>query len=309
MFSFFTQPKYPRAALGIECGVVTYVSLRKESGGRFGVEQAATVQLPEAILNPDFSEINIANLAVFRESLAECATAAGLLGQQKWSVSLPGGATRSAILTVDGGGSGGRETDEIFDWKAEQAFGSPALDMRIVRQRITADADGKVRFFATAIKLAVVDEYEKVFESLGWKAGLILPRAVSESQWLVGERSAPDSLLISGQDDGFTAFLVRNGEPVVVRSVTCDAGEVDDEVYRLLLFYNDRFADGGARLMDRLLVIGRGFVPAKLREISSDALGRPLRIMTADDAGLVVPGGMSFDDLAAPAGLASLAFA
>ncbi|HBR55884.1 MAG TPA: hypothetical protein DEA22_00160 [Blastocatellia bacterium] len=309
MFSFFTQPKCPRAALGVESGALTCVSLRKESAGRFGVDQAATVHLPESILNPDFSEINIANAAVFSEALTECATAAGLLGQQKWSASLPGGATRSAILTVGAGGAGKSESQEIFDWKVEQAFGFPASELRVSSQKISADTDGKTRYFASAVKLAVIDEYETVFESLGWRVGLVLPRAVSESQWLLGSSAIADSLLISGQENGFTAFLLREGEPMVVRSVTCASGEIDDEVYRLLLFYNDRFADDGPRLMDRLLVVGRGFLPQKLREISADALGRPLRIMNADDAGLNVPPGMNFDDLAAPAGLASLAFA
>lgn len=310
MLSFFTQPKYPKAAIGLERGAVTCVCLRKESGGRFGIEQSATVHLPESVLNPDFAEVNVANPAMFREALTECATAAGLLGQQKWSASLPGGATRSAILTLERGATlGKRESEEILDWKAEQAFGCPAFEMRVSRQRIAADSDGKDRFFATAVKLAVIDEYETIFESIGWKMGLVLPRAVSESQWLLGTASAPDSLLISGQGDGFTAFLLRDGEPVVVRSVTCEPGEVDDEVYRLLLFYNDRFAEEGPRLMDRLLVVGRDFVPAKLREISAEALGRPLRILSADDAGLNMPGGLSFDDVAAPAGLASLAFA
>lgn len=310
MFSFFTKPKYPRAAIGIERDAVTCVCLRKESAGRFGIEQSATVHLPESVVNPDFAEVNVANPAMLREALTECATATGLLGQQKWSASLPGGATRSAILTVDGGSTlGKRETDEIFDWKAEQAFGCPAFEMRVSRQRIVADSDVKARFFTTAVRLAVIGEYETIFESIGWKMGLVLPRAVSESQWLLGSSAASDSLLISGQGDGFTAFLLRNGEPMVVRSVTCEPGEVDDEVYRLLLFYNDRFVEDGPRLMDRLLVVGRGFIPAKLREISAEALGRPLRIMSADDVGLNIPGELSFDDLAAPAGLASLAFA
>jgi hypothetical protein len=50
-------------------------------------------------------------------------------------------------------------------------------------------------------------------------------------------------------------------------------------------------------------------LPAKIREISSEALGRPLRILQAEDVGLNVPAGsLSFDDLAAPAGLASYGF-
>jgi hypothetical protein len=158
------------------------------------------------------------------------------------------------------------------------------------------------------VKLSVIDEYETVFESLGWTAGLILPRAVSETKWLLGAQGGVDSLLLSSQNDGFTALLLRGDEPAVVRSVTCSQSECDDEIYRLLMFYNDRFSDpqlGGS--LDSLLVIGKDLGTAKIKEISAEALGRSLRVLRAEDVGLSVPGGnLNFDDLAAPAGLASL---
>src|SRR5688572_22843717 len=123
----------------------------------------------------------------------------------------------------------------------------------------------------------------------------------------MGSGDQTDSLLLSSQNDGLTAMLLRGGEPAVVRSVTCAQHERDDEIYRLLMFYNDRFADqqsGG--ILQNLLVIGKDMLPAKIREISTEALGRALRVLRAEDVGLNVPAGnLSFDDLAAPAGLAS----
>ena len=59
-------------------------------------------------------------------------------------------------------------------------------------------------------------------------------------------------------------------------------------------------------LLENLLVVGRDLIQAKIKEISAEALGRTLRILHADDVGLNVPvGSLQFDDLAAPAGLAS----
>jgi hypothetical protein len=153
----------------------------------------------------------------------------------------------------------------------------------------------------------VIDEYETIFESLGWTAGLILPRAISETKWLMGSGERNDSLLLSSQTDGFTALLLRGDEPAVIRTVTCSKNERDDEIYRLLMFYNDRFADANAGgLLETLLVIGKDLLPTKIKEISTEALGRTLRVLRAEDVGLNVPvGNLSFDDLAAPAGLAS----
>ncbi|HLA94479.1 MAG TPA: hypothetical protein VK612_02075 [Pyrinomonadaceae bacterium] len=304
MFDFLTKPNYPKAAIGIEQNAISAIELRREGRGRFGVERAATVELPKNLLTPSFTERNIAATQEFRVLLEEAVVSAGLLSRKNWSVALPSSTARSTIITLEDAKG---QFEEIFDWKAEQSFGAPAAELRITRYPISNDRDGKTRYFATAVKLAVINEYETVFEQFGWKAGLILPRAVAETKWLTSGQDAMDSLLISSQSDGFTAVLLRGGEPSVVRSVTCTPGEIDDEIYRLLMFYNDRFADSqGGNLLNRLLLIGRDLVPEKIRHISTDAFGRAVAVVRADDVGLNVPiGSLSFDDLAAPAGLAS----
>jgi hypothetical protein len=308
MFSFLTEPNYPKAAIGIEKESVTALSLRREARGEFGVQQAATVELPTNLLTPSFIERNIASPEQFRVVLEEAVVSAGLANQKNWSVSLPGNSARTAILTLEKGSTSDVETRDILDWKAEQSFGAPAGELRITTFRISDDAEGRTRYFATAVKLAVIDEYETIFESMGWKAGLILPRAVSESKWLL-ENGGTDALLLSSQSDGFTALLLRDGEPAVVRSVICGENEVGDEIYRLLMFYNDRFAGSTAGLLERILVIGKGFVPNRIAEISTEALGRALHIMRPDDLGLNMPASsLRFDDVAAPAGLATLGY-
>lgn len=307
MFSFLTQPTFPKAAIGLEKERVTVLALQKEGRG-FGIRNAATVDVPSSLLNPNFLDSNIASRPGLRAVLQEAATAAGLLSQSSWSVALPSNTARTAILTLDSGGSGKGESEDILEWKAEQSFGAPAAHLRITRHRISNDSEGKTRYFATAVKLSVIDEYESVFEDLGWRAGLILPRPVGESKWLIGDASGTDALLLSSQDEGFTAVLFRRGEPSVVRSVTCGPKEKDDEIYRLLMFYNDRFADdSGPRQLDRVLVVGNDLQPAKITDIAREALGRALSILRPQDFGLNIPGeALSFDEIAAPAGLAAL---
>lgn len=309
MFSALTQPNYPKAAIGLEKDSVTALALQKEGKGRYGIKQAATIELSGRLLNPNFIERNIANPEELRVMLDEAVVTSGLANQKRWSVSLPSSTARTAILTLDGEPASKNELEEVLDWKAEQVFGAPAGEMRLSRQKIASDKDGKARYFATAVKLSVIDEYETLFESQGWKAGLIMPRAVSESNWLVNANNE-DSLLISSQADGFTALLMRGNEPVVVRSVTCTESEVDDEIYRLLMFYRDRIGtEQSGSVLEKLLVIGKYFIPAKIREISAEALGQTLKILTPADIGLNVPtDNLSFDDIAAPAGLAAMGY-
>lgn len=308
MLSALTQPNYPKAALGIEAESVTALALQKEGRGQFGIKQAATLELPEYLVEPNFLEQNIHSSEEMLSFLEEVVTTAGLQKQKRWSVSLPGNTARTAILTLENEPASKEELTQILDWKAETTFGAPAGELRISRRKISADKEGKTRYFATAIKLSVVDEYETLFERLGWQAGLILPRPVSEAKWLVDKKNATDSLLISSQSDGFTALLMRGDEPAVVRNVTCPDEERDDEIYRLLMFYRDRLADEqSGNFLEKLLLVGREFAPAKLRDIASEALGRTLNILRPEDIGLNLPSGnLKFEELAAPAGLATL---
>jgi hypothetical protein len=307
MLSVLTEPRYPSAAIGLESDTVTAVSLRREGKGRYGIQQAATVEIPSNLLAPSFLEKNISSPEEFRYILTEAATNAGLMSQKRWSISLPSNTARAAILTLESEPASKQEAEEVLDWKSEQIFGAPAGELRISREKITADRDGRNRYFATAIKLSVIDEYETVFESLGWKAGLILPRVVSESRWLLNNRQK-DSILISSQGDGFTALMMREGEPRVVRSVSCTGTEVDDEIYRLLMFYNDRFGDRESpRFLDSLLVVGEIFDPGRIRSISTEIFGTALNILRPDEIGLTLPpSDLNFHEIAAPSGLAAL---
>jgi hypothetical protein len=306
MFSSLTQPNYPNAALGIESTFMTAVAL---SGGRRGysVKQAGSIELPPGLVTPSFLEPNIINHHEFAACLKEVSEMAGLLRQKRWSIALPSNTARTAILSLDSEPASSKEADEVLDWKAEQTFGAPAAELRIAKQKISPDAEGRQRYFATAVRLQIIDEYETHFEALGWKAGLILPRAVGEANWLMDRKEKGDSLLISGNSDGFTALLMRANEPAVVRSVTCAQDEVDDEIYRLVMFYNDRFGKTSGDVLEKLLVVGRSLIPARVQTIASDALGRQVRVLSSGEVGLNLPvGSIDFDDLAGPAGLAAL---
>ena len=308
MFSSITQPRYPNAALGIEKTGISAVALQGNGRRQFSIKQAATLELAPGVIEPSFLDTNIAAPHEFAACLREVVEIAGLLNQKRWSVALPSNTARTAILALESEPASKSESAEVLDWKAEQSFGAPAAELRLAMQKISPDKDGRSRYFATAVKLSVIDEFETHFESRGWKAGLILPRAVGEANWLMDRPVDNDSLLISSNNDGFTALLLRGAEPAVVRSVACTPDEIDDEVYRLVMFYNDRFSGAaGNGILERLMVVGSNFVSSRIQEIAAEALGRELLVLSPDELGLSIPsGGLSFDEIAAPAGLAAL---
>jgi Tfp pilus assembly PilM family ATPase len=300
------SPSYPKTAIGIEYGSVTALSLGKSGRNSFSVKQAASVAIPANVLRPNFTETNILDANEMLVSLNEAANEAGLKRQKRWSVSLPSNSARAAILTLDAKPTSKQELDDVINWKSERSFGASSNELRVSLQPLADDKEGKVRYFASAVKLSVLDEYETLFEALNWKVGLVLPRHISESKWLLETEKQSDTLLISTQNEGFNAILMRNAQPTVIRSVTCNDQEKDDEIYRLLMFYRDRFSEN---LLEKILVIGENFNVSRLKEIANEALGKTLQILRPEDIGLNIPSSsMSLNEIAAPAGLASLAW-
>jgi len=109
--------------------------------------------------------------------------------------------------------------------------------------------------------------------------------------------------------------LMRGQRPLTLRSVFCEIEECDDEIHRVLLFYSERSGSSGAggsssgAPVDRLLVVGDRLDKQRVAQIAQDTLGVSLRPMDAADVGLLIPAGdLAFDAIAAPAGLARLAW-
>jgi hypothetical protein len=304
------KPRFPSVAVGIESDAASVVQLDR-ARGLFVVKRAASVHLSPDLIRPDFAAANINDPQELTRALTELITSAGLLRQRKWSTSLPEAAARSAILTIEGTSNSRREIEEVFEWKIERTFGVPISELRLSREQLAPDAQRQTRYLVNAIRLDVLAEYEAVFASLGWHVGLVLPRHAGEEQWLRNGHQG-DGLLLTGHDEGFTAVLMRGNRTLTLRSVFCDDAERDDELHRVLLFYSERAGSGKqdeASSLDRLLVVGDQLDKTRVAEIAEETFGVRLKPLAASDVGLMIPpGNLDFDAIAAPAGLARLAW-
>ncbi len=304
------NPRYPSTALGFEKGIATMVQLERGRGS-FNLKRAATVALPESLIQPSFPESNISDPAELIAALKDLATSAGLLQQKRWSVALPDAASRTLILTLESPPASRAELEEVLTWKMERGFGMPLDELSISRERLPADANGKDRYLVVATGVRILAEYESVLQSLGWRAGLIVPRHLGEGQWLTQNGSRGDALLLSSSEKGFTAVVFRGKQPLIVRTVACDPNECEDELFRLLLFYRDRRSGDSEQVaqLARMLIVGKLLSKDRACEIVSETLGANLRSLDAGDLGLqLVTRELSFDAIAAPAGLATLSW-
>ncbi|MEJ7577603.1 MAG: hypothetical protein WKF74_11435 [Pyrinomonadaceae bacterium] len=320
LFTKFFKPPFPFAAIGLDEDLASAVALERRRG-QLVVRRAGLVALPGDLVRPDFQESNINDPRELSNALLELVASINLAGQKNWSVALPEAATRTSILTFESAPASRGELEETLNWKIERAFGCPVDELRVTRRRLTigANGDGRARYLVAGVRHAVLAEYEAVFASLGWHAGLVLPRHMGEAWWLM---RAPfsretDALLVSSHNEGFTAVLLRRGEPLIVRSVVCEEEDCRDELYRLLLFYRDR-AGGGENvegageqhaLLERLLVIGDRLDEERANDILAETLSVKAHVLGAEDFRLALPSDdISFDQIAAPAGLAALAW-
>jgi hypothetical protein len=132
---------------------------------------------------------------------------------------------------------------------------------------------------------------------------------MGEAQWLMWDDSPGDKLLVSANRDGFTSLVMRNGEPVLVRTFVCEPDSAGDELHRFILYYRDRFSNAGASsTLARMLVLG-GIEPGEARRAVADALDSEPSTLDPAEFGMDLRGEpIRFDHLAAAAGLATIAW-
>src|SRR6201989_30978 len=203
------SPRYPSAAIGLSGEAACAVQLDRR-GGSFVVRNAAVIPLPSGLIRPRLDELNVESPSALAAALSDVTSSAGLARRRRWSVALPEASTRTSILTMETQPASRSEAEEMLRWKIERALGAPLDELRVSRERLKQDPQGRERHLVTAVRLSVLAEYEQIFASLGWHAGLILRRHMGEAWWLMregGRESSAypsDSLLVSAHPEGFT---------------------------------------------------------------------------------------------------------
>ena len=324
-FRKLISARLPQAAVALSGEAASVVQLERRGGG-LAVRSAGLLPLPAGLVRPSFDEPNVADVPELAGALSELLTSAGLARRKRWSVGLPEASTRTSILTMETAPASRAEAEEMLRWKTERALGAPLDELRVSRERLRPDAQGRARHLVAAVRLSVLADYEQTFSALGWHAGLVLPRHMGEAWWLMRDGGAAaaaggDSLLVSSHAEGFTAVILRDGAPLYVRGVVCDTEDRADELYRFLLFYRDRTSPHAAEGADapppaygdgigRLLVAGTGIDVSQASAIVEETLSVPPRAVQPADLRLAFPSrDIDFRQIAAPAGLAALAWA
>jgi Tfp pilus assembly PilM family ATPase len=303
----FISPRVPGNAAGFVDETFVVVDLRAAGSG-VSLQANAFTEIPEGLVMPGFDGQNLRDKEQLASLMRQTAEAAGLGDKKRWSFALPEGSARTLLITLESKPGGKRELDEILAWKLDRAVGMPSSTLRISRQRLTP-VRGQERYLVTVSPESVISEYEELFKKIGWHVGLILVKHMGEAEWLLASKSPGDKMLVSVNASGFTSMITRKGEPVLIRAEECEQESIPDELYRITLFYRERLSDPSAtRTITQVLVIGRMDRSQVVHSVG-EALGTDPELVDSRQLGLDLSREpVSFDQLAAPAGLAALAW-
>src|SRR5215468_344462 len=302
-----TAPNLPPTSLSISETHLALITLRRR-GRDLEPRNLGVLRLPGGIVRASFTEPNIPNEPMLIEHLSRTAAQAGMKNLRMLSVSLPPGSARSMVATLDSIPGSRAELAQMIEWKAERGTGQKVGDLRISHSRLS-DQNGRPQYLISAATEQVVSQYESVFKRLGWQAGMITPQSIGEAQWLMRQGLNDDQVVVSVNERGFDAVIVRGQEPLLVREVECAPEERENEFFRLMVFYRDRLASEVANApLSRVLTIGPASEQRRFRDVLSSAMERHIVALDPPQIGLRVDPNAPFNYFAAAGGLATMAW-
>ncbi len=306
-WNYLTAPSLPATSLSISETHLALITLSRK-GGEFAPRNLGVLRLPIGLVTPGFTEPNVQDEDALAEHLTRTATQAGIKRVRELSVTLPPGSARSLVVSLDSMPASRQEVAQMLEWKIERSIGQKTTDLRVHSSRLR-DQQGRPHWIVSAVHEQVAAQYERIFERLKWRVGMIAPQHLGEAQWLLRQNGAEDQVVVSVNNQGFDAVVVRGNEPILVREVTCSPEEREDEFYRLMVFYRDRIAaDDSQASLGRLLTIGSTAEQRRFREVLSSALERQVVSLDPMQIGLRVDPNAPFSHFAAAGGLATMAW-
>jgi Tfp pilus assembly PilM family ATPase len=306
-WNYLTAPNLPSASLSISETHLALIALRR-SGREFEPRNLGVLRMPAGLVRASFAEPNVTDEPALLEHLSKTATQAGMKRIRGLSATLPATSARSLVVALDSTPASRAELAQMLEWKVERGTGHKFSDLRVGYSRLS-DSGGRPQYLVSAASERVVAQYERVFNQLGWQVGMIAPQHIGEAQWLMRQNLPDDQVVVSLNEHGFDAVVVRGKEPILVREVECPPEERENEFYRLMVFYRDRLAPEGSDVtLSRVLAIGSVAEQRRFREVLSSALEQRVVALGPQQLGLRVDANAPFNYFAAASGLATMSW-
>ena len=201
---------------------------------------AACLELPPGTLRLSMTEPNLVAPDAFRSALEGALARAGAIGGGRVALVLPDPVARLTLLPAEGLKGRRAEVEELIRFRLRKVV---PFDVRQARVAAVPAAPGQL--LVAAILESVLNEFEAACASLGLHAGRVELAGPALLPWVA---PAGDRLLVNWDADYVSLLLLRDGAPILVRTLVGEAIASGDQVAReasnTLLYYRERLGGG-----------------------------------------------------------------
>jgi hypothetical protein len=216
---------------------------------------------------------NVTDPIALRATLRTALERAGALSTGPVSLVLPDPAVRLALVPADGIRGRGREAHETVRFRLHKSL---PFDVRTARLAWRVLAGG--RALVAVSPEEVVRGYEEPVEALGLHPGLVEPASLALVEAL-DEEARGDRLLVNWEVDYVSFLLLRDGEPVLVRTLPGEASPeaVARHAVGTIQFHRDRL--GGDGIADVVVRAAGEAAEDEAIAVLARAIGREPRLL------------------------------
>jgi hypothetical protein len=236
----FLDPEPPLLAVEVRRQALAAVRLVRD-GGRLRLAAAASLDLPEGVVELSLTRPNVLDAATFRRALDSLLERVGALEAGRAALVLPDAVLRLALVPAGEVKPRRRaEMEELVRFRLHKAL---PFDVRESRLAWAGPQAGQL--LVAAIFKPVLESYEKVLAEAGLEPGLVEPTALA---LLAGEETSQGDRLLVNWDEGYVSLIVaRSGWPLVVRTLSGGLGPeaVAREVGNTVLYYHEKLGGKG----------------------------------------------------------------
>jgi hypothetical protein len=234
------EPERPTVALEVRPGSLGVASLNR-SGKSVALGAAASMELPEGVVQLSLTQPNVADPEAFGRVLGMLLEHAGLKGRRKVGLVLPDPVARIALIPDAELSEKGASLEDMIRFRLRKAVPFDVRDAQIASLPGSAGAEGS--HLVAAISQTVLRSYEDALSSQGLEPGLVEIAGLA----LVEAAGGGDGdRLVVNWDRGYVSFLLtRSGWPILIRTLTgpsAEAKETAREAAQTLVYHRERLA-------------------------------------------------------------------
>jgi len=232
------EPPLPLLAIEVRPRALAAVRLAREGRG-LSLGAAATVELPPGAIEVSLARPNVIDPEAFAGALRAVLERVGALSGGDVSLVLPDPSVRLALVPSEGLRGRSADAAETIRFRLHKAL---PFDVRTARLAWAPPREEQA--LVAVAPEEVVRGYEEALETLGFQPGLV--EAASLALLSAAETGPGDRVLVNW-DEGYVSFvLTRAGQPLLLRTLTGDAGPdaVARHAVSTMQFHRDRLGGG-----------------------------------------------------------------